>query len=101
MFVSSPLRNMSSNSLAFSSSAMTSSSLSPSSPPTSFPSSKLPIRIARFNEGALDEGRTAAPRECDARELSFGGGCECLPALNRETEGLGGAEARVASSGTS
>lgn len=76
MFVTSPLSNASSNCAAFSSSTVTSSSLSPSSPPRSLPSFSLPMRIARLRDEALDNGSTAAPKECEANELVFGGGLD-------------------------
>lgn len=100
-FVNLPFFSSSSMARAFSSSAVTSSSLSPSSPPTSLPFSNWPIRTARFTVLDFAMGTTVAPSECDARESVLGGARTVLLDLNRDTDGFGGSEANVASSGTS
>lgn len=89
-FTSSPFFSISSTSCEAGSS---SSSLSPSSPPTRLSSSSLPNRTALFSVEDCEAGRMDAPRDEDGRE-------EVRSALNRDTGGFGGEDARFASSGT-
>ena len=89
----SPFLSMSSISCAAGS---ISSSLSPSWPPMRSPSSSLPNRTAAFNADDWETGRTDAPRDWEGKD----DGLDDLDALNRETGGLGGAVASVASNGT-
>ena len=91
--VTSPFWNSSSISFVAGS---TSSSLSPASPPTRSPSSSFPRRTAAFKVDDCEAGSTEPPNECEGKEDD----ADERDALNRDTAGFGGGDARVASRGT-